>query len=675
MENKNYVVAIDFGTSQSGYAYSFIGDKTQEVYGMESSVFKIDSTILLLRDKGGLKKDLSEGINLVKCIAFGSEAVEIYKNAYEIYLEENDLSGTQSSKEDSEEDSEEGFESESEEESGEEVECDLDKSLDYVEKENKNKDNEEETSYNYEKLEIFQFYKMRLYGDKKTVASQKGNLFLVQTVISFALRYVARLAMKQIGQKSPKNFSYKNIFWVLTVPAIWKDKSKAVMRKCAKKARIIETKDSKDLVLIREPEAAALDYFFSNKINNFEDKKGKILLFDAGSGTIDITVLQVKGKENQEQLKIIIPAKGSPDGSSTIDREFRKFILNFTQQPKDSTKFPVDFLTSFQEWIEIKHRVNPSWENNTSRTNLKSISIEASWYSKKTLKELMRDWNIGKNRSDIDYIHRSSTQPNSKIRLTQGFIYHFFEEPMLRIKECVENNFTKFPEETKGIHSIIMVGGFSNSNVLFKMMEDNFSNQPYQKKIILQERPERSVLFGAVKYGLMGTKRRKNLFTSRPLAYSYGINWYANFDATKHKKEKMEIIGGRELCKDVYKPLIYKNKPIKIGKKIKPETYQSMANDLEIEIYQTNKVLDPKKIYYVDDPIFHKYGSTTIYNINPNSKQKETKINIHFIFGGEMIEFHATNEETQEKFPVKMKYQQNIDNQKKENEKEEKNEK
>ncbi len=66
-----------------------------------------------------------------------------------------------------------------------------------------------------------------------------------------------------------------DILWVLTVPAIWSNGAKQLMREAAKTAGLYE--DDRQLLLALEPEAAAICCKASEAIVNSEDLKPGII--------------------------------------------------------------------------------------------------------------------------------------------------------------------------------------------------------------------------------------------------------------------------------------------------------------------------------------------------------------------------------------------------------------
>jgi hypothetical protein len=79
----------------------------------------------------------------------------------------------------------------------------------------------------------------------------------------------------------------------VTVPAFWNDRSKANVRAACIQAGLITNQTRQNLVIIIEPEAAALYSLRYSKLMNVEDNE-IFMIFDAGGGTVDVTVHQLK---------------------------------------------------------------------------------------------------------------------------------------------------------------------------------------------------------------------------------------------------------------------------------------------------------------------------------------------------------------------------------------------
>lgn len=157
----------------------------------------------------------------------------------------------------------------------------------------------------------------------------------------------------------------EDIHWVITVPAIWDEKAKQFMREAARQAGILNDR----LSIALEPEAAALYCRFlpvekltgSSQGEEISQLKtfspgAQYLIVDLGGGTVDITAHEILPNG---ALKEIVAASGGNWGSLVINDEFINLIEDLTET--DIMKFikenhPDDFLT-FMSVFENKKRV------------------------------------------------------------------------------------------------------------------------------------------------------------------------------------------------------------------------------------------------------------------------------------------------------------------------------
>ncbi|NXS21165.1 HS12B protein, partial [Mystacornis crossleyi] len=89
--------------------------------------------------------------------------------------------------------------------------------------------------------------------------ASNGKLLPALTVFSESLRYLKEHALNTIEEASFQTVcDQEEITWVLTVPAIWSAAAKQFMRLAAKEAGIISDMISENLIIALEPEAASL---------------------------------------------------------------------------------------------------------------------------------------------------------------------------------------------------------------------------------------------------------------------------------------------------------------------------------------------------------------------------------------------------------------------------------
>ena len=119
----------------------------------------------------------------------------------------------------------------------------------------------------------------------------------------------------------------RQIGWVLTVPAIWDDEARGFMRRVAFDAGLIDVLDSSRLLLVLEPEGAAMSTLQTAPAaikTRFKEGEG-VLIIDAGGGTMDITVSEFVGTQ-PIRLSEVLPASGGPWGGTAADQRFLDFL-------------------------------------------------------------------------------------------------------------------------------------------------------------------------------------------------------------------------------------------------------------------------------------------------------------------------------------------------------------
>ena len=129
------------------------------------------------------------------------------------------------------------------------------------------------------------------------------------TPIVFTLEEISSFVIKKMVENAEEYLDRKIKKLVITVPANFTDSQRKSTEQAAELAGV------EVLRIINEPTAAALAYGLQEK--NEENKNGKILVFDLGGGTFDVTILQItkdkesKNKGNKEKKNDILETKGN----------------------------------------------------------------------------------------------------------------------------------------------------------------------------------------------------------------------------------------------------------------------------------------------------------------------------------------------------------------------------
>ena len=163
----------------------------------------------------------------------------------------------------------------------------------------------------------YESFVKRHMGDKDyTFTDKSGETYNAETVSSIILSQLKENAEEFLGEKISGA--------VITVPAYFGDSQRQATRDAARLAGIPV------LDIINEPTAAAIAFGTSKNIGD----KQKILVFDFGGGTFDISILDI----DNSNIKVIVTNGDHQLGGYNIDKILAEYI---SEEAKDAG-FDVD---------------------------------------------------------------------------------------------------------------------------------------------------------------------------------------------------------------------------------------------------------------------------------------------------------------------------------------------
>ena len=153
--------------------------------------------------------------------------------------------------------------------------------------------------------------------DKPQYCFKIGNetkKYYPEEVSSMILKYIKKYSEDYIGKKVKKA--------VITVPAHFNNAQREATKEAAKNAGL------EVIRIINEPTAAAIAYGYENK----NDEERKILVFDLGGGTFDVSILKIKGSE----YTVLTSCGDDHLGGEDFTKEFTNYLLKLfkEQYPK-----------------------------------------------------------------------------------------------------------------------------------------------------------------------------------------------------------------------------------------------------------------------------------------------------------------------------------------------------
>ncbi|XP_051279458.1 heat shock 70 kDa protein 12A isoform X4 [Dicentrarchus labrax] len=276
----------------------------------------------------------------------------------------------------------------------------------------------------------------------------------------------------------------------------------------------------------------------------------RYVVVDCGGGTVDLTVHQIRLPEGH--LKELYKASGGPYGSLGIDYEFEKLLCKI---------FGQDFIDQFKikrpaAWVDLmiafesrKRAAAPD------RTNPLNINLPFSFidYYKKfrghSVEHALR-------KSNVDFVKWSS---QGMLRMSPDAMNSLFKPTIDHIIQHLRELFEK--PEVSDIKFLFLVGGFAESPLLQQAVQNMLQGR---SRIIIPHDVGLTILKGAVLFGL-----DPSIIKVRRSPLTYGVGVLNRFVEGKHPPEKLLVKDGTRWCTDVFDTFIAADQSVALGEMVK----------------------------------------------------------------------------------------------------------
>lgn len=312
---------------------------------------------------------------------------------------------------------------------------------------------------------------------------ERGRRFLVLDLISDFLREIKKFALADLQGNKVSEVAEREILWCLTVPAIWSDAEKQLMRKAAVRAGLIGAEDheAERLLLVLEPEAAAV-YCQEKERLNFKPGS-RFMVVDCGGGTVDITAHEIV---HDGQMREIAPGTGGKYGSTYVDRNFIAYFASRLSPEAIKAfqeEFPVDYLDMMEDWERAKCGFDPETSGEAVYLPFRSrLSKLLSSRFKTVLERLAAE-------QDGD---------DDRVVIRAAEMEQLFRPVIDGTLAEAEKQWHSFGP--KGCDYLFLVGGFSSSPLLRREVERRFAGRI--KKVVYPPSPGAAIVEGAVALGI-----------------------------------------------------------------------------------------------------------------------------------------------------------------------------
>ncbi|KAF9437616.1 hypothetical protein BGZ76_011870 [Entomortierella beljakovae] len=391
-----------------------------------------------------------------------------------------------------------------------------------------------------------QLYKFKPYLDESVALTTWENNVTIPTAISDYLNALNEYAAGKILQQFGPSYSKKSFRYCLTVPAIWSDKAKDVMRKAAIKANLISEYDHPDrLLLVSEPEAAAL--YCEKKCDQFNLGHGdRFMICDAGGGTVDLIVYEIDSEDGTRNLSEVTKGHGASCGSMFIDLNLGNMLI---EKLSSQTRiiFPKNVIATLIE--TYAYQLKPQFDGEDDQY----LALPRD----KFFDELENPGAIG---IDGGYMCLKAEE-------LKEVVY----EPIVKdVIKLIDQQL----ESAKDVSAIFMVGGFGSSSYLLKRVKEEFQDRV--KLISSPYKPEIAVVCGAVYAGL-----NPKTVTARITRRCYGAYmdspYQEGIDPPGYKNDAVDGVW----CKNRFSLFVKKGQKVKVDECISRPYYFPKLNHHE----------------------------------------------------------------------------------------------
>ena len=552
--------------------------------------------------------------------------------------------------------------------------------------------------HNKDTYQYFKNIKMNLYKNKETIKSTNGKEINIEVVISFLLRKISDEAINQIRRSSGKECAKNEIRWVVTIPAIWEEKSKEIMINASKAAGLINVNTDLSLFLALEPEVAGI-FYFSSLYSKFDEElyDTPYIICDIGAGTVDIcTYIKKRTKKENDNLiddddlkfiessennlitndndnlikepkedifdSILIeeyPPIGDDHGGNYINEEFiRRLIENlFGKENVENLKN-----IKIKRWKEFEEKIEKLKKEFSDEEPHDCYLDCRIFYDNKDKEKSLEIYTNEYKKNHFRYKYELKINPDDEWDLI--FPSQIFADIT---KEVANDIFLKLEEvynNVKKAHIIFTGAGSKNANLIQYITEIID-----KKKLLLEIRstyqPEISIIKGAVLFGF-----QSNIIRKRKAKYTIGVRtsrvWDENLYKDKGEKTYIELMK-RDECTNLFTKFITRNEYIGFDQVISKILY-AVAKKPDIIFYKTLK--DDCK--YIDEKdendnfILEKFGEATLdieegFDMDNREVQIDMKMGGTYIYAIAKYLINGKYKETTQNF-IKFKKSENLIN-------------
>ena len=325
---------------------------------------------------------------------------------------------------------------------------------------------------------------------------------------------------------------------------------------------------------------------------------------------MDIAIHEVK---SCGKLKAIYRPSGGVWGGTKVDDEFQAFLLKLCGMSAIKTLSKHDMIEIQRSFENAKKKVNPATQGfvhvKLPAQLLQNISLEVE----------------------------NCRVTGDKLSISANMMRGFFEKTIKKITQHI-NNLLENPDLSDVDH-LILVGGFSESQVLQAAMEEEFPRMSVHRVVHSQS----AVVRGAVICG-----HEPRVIRWRKSSHTYGVGICTKFIDKYHDKYNAVFIEGTLYCNKVFSSMVKIDQSLEVGKhKIIEKFHPLYSNEKVMHLIFFRSTLQNPK--YITDIGCVEIGSLKV-EMPDLTGNKKRSVSLTVEFGDTEIKAEAVDGNTGVKF-------------------------
>lgn len=381
-----------------------------------------------------------------------------------------------------------------------------------------------------------------------------------------ALSVVHNHILLEHPEEEVANFGRDLVQWCVTVPSTWDENAKKQMMTCMVNTGLVsggEDSSAIDAVkVVLEPEAASFSchQILLQKRRDLShmslDVKDKILVADVGGGTVDIVVQELlESGDHAYKVKELTESSGGLCGGTFVDQNFMKFLSQkigcldefvCKEDPTYETRL-------LKDWEEMKCAFGHEMIHDTDFGM--TINLPNKLASKREAYETQRGNPVMDDASEVE--------------LTKQDLMSIFDPVAENILSLIADQLKQVPD----IKVMFVVGGFAGSPYLMRRIRDRFAHEVTH--IVSPPDPGSAVVRGAVSLAVLHADAtvsrvlRKTYGISAHMAFDHDRDpthlLEVTVDGVQYCKNRFDVFARKGSRVDVNQGVTYEYVPVSRG--------------------------------------------------------------------------------------------------------------